>query len=346
MAERLIDLSSDTATRPSPEMRRYIAEAPVGDEQNREDPTVNELEAMTVGLLGKQAAVFLPSGTMCNLIAIKVHCRPGDELILDREAHPYTAEAGGAAALAGVTCWPLDGLRGVFTAEQALEAIKDNDPHYPRTRMISIENTANAGGGKVWPLEAVRAVAQVAHAHGLKTHMDGARLLNAVVASGVPAAIFAAEMDTVWIDLSKGLGAPVGGVLAGNVDDMAWARRFKHQLGGAMRQAGIIAAAGVYALRHNVERLAEDHDNARLLAEGLATIPGLRLDPAEVETNIVFFDVAETGRTAPEINDALIVRGARMGGWGTTIRAVTHLDTPREDIERTVDLMREIVLNG
>jgi threonine aldolase len=327
-------------------MRRFIAEAPVGDEQSREDPTVNLLEEMTAELLGKEAAVFLPSGTMCNLVAIKVHCRPGDELLLHRDAHPYTAEGGGAAGLAGVTCWPLDGLRGIFTGQQVAEAVKDSDPHNARTRMVSIENTANSGGGKVWPLEAVQGVARVAHAHGLKTHMDGARLLNAVVASGIPAATYAAEMDTLWIDLSKGLGAPVGGLIAGSMEDMVWARRFKHQLGGAMRQAGIIAAAGVYALRHNVERLAEDHANARLLAEGLATIPGLKLDPSEVETNIVFFDVSETGRGGAELNQALTARGARMGGWGTTIRAVTHLDTPREDVERAVELMREVVLSG
>jgi threonine aldolase len=346
MSDRLIDLSSDTATRPSPEMRRFIAEAPVGDEQSREDPTVNLLEEMVAELLQKDAAVFLPSGTMCNLVAIKVHCRPGDELLLHRTAHPYTAEGGGAAGLAGVSCWPLDGPRGVFTGADVAAAVKDSDPHHARTRMVSIENTANSGGGKVWPLETVQDVARVAHAHGLKTHMDGARLLNAVVASGIPAATYAAELDTVWIDLSKGLGAPVGGVLAGNADDMVWARRFKHQLGGAMRQAGIIAAAGVYALRHNVERLAEDHANARLLAEGLATIPGLRLDPSEVETNIVFFDVSETGRTGEELNSALTQRGARMGGWGTTIRAVTHLDTPRADVERAVELMRDVVLHG
>jgi threonine aldolase len=347
MTDRLIDLSSDTATRPSPEMRRFIAEAPVGDEQSREDPTVNLLEEMTAELLGKEAAVFLPSGTMCHLVAIKVHCRPGDELLLHRHAHPYTAEGGGAAGLAGVTCWPLDGPRGVFTGQQVVEAIKGEDPHNARTRMVSLENTANSGGGKVWPLEAVQDVANVARAHGLKTHMDGARLLNAVVASGIPAATYAAEMDTLWIDLSKGLGAPVGGLIAGNLDDMVWARRFKHQLGGAMRQAGIIAAAGVYALRHNVERMAEDHANAKLLAAGLAEIPGIQINVDDIETNIVHFDVSETGRTGAEVNDAITSRGARMGGGnGPRMRAVTHLDVSQAEIERTVEIMRDAVVNA
>jgi threonine aldolase len=346
MADRLIDLVSDTSTRPSPEMRRFMAEAPVGDEQLREDPTVNRLQDMVAELTGKEAALFLPSGTMCNAIAIKIHTQPGDEIILDRYAHPYTSEGGGPAVLAGVSCMLLDGVRGVFTAAQVEAAIRDTGPHSPQSRLVSIENTTNAGSGKVWPIENVREIAALAHSRGLHTHMDGARLMNAVVASGIPASEWAADMETVWIDLSKGLGAPVGGVLAGSREDMERARRLKHLYGGAMRQAGIIAAAGVYALENNVERLAEDHANARFLAEGLASIPGIKIDPNDIETNIVFFDVTETGRTGQEINAATTERGVRMGGRTDRIRAVTHLDVSRADIERALETIHDVIVNA
>ena len=347
MPDRLIDLSSDTATRPSAEMRKFMAKAEVGDEQNREDPTVNLLQDMVAELLGKEEALFVPSGTMCNAIAITLHTRPGDEIILDRHAHPYSSEGGGPAALAGVSFALLDGERGVFTPEQVRDAIRDSGPHSPRSRLLSIENTTNYGTGKAWPLESVRAVADVAREHGLRVHMDGARLLNAVVAANIPARDYAELVDTTWIDLSKGLGAPVGAVLAGSHKDMAEARRLKHRFGGAMRQAGIIAAGGVYALRYNVERLADDHANARLLAEGLADIPGIRCTPSDIETNIVHFDVGETGRTGGEVNAAITERGVRMGGGrGTRMRAVTHLDISRTDIDRAVEVMREAVLAG
>ena len=339
-----IDLRSDTVTRPTPEMRRFIAAAPVGDDMTGEDPTVNLLEEMSADLLGKEAAVFLSSGTMCNLIGIMLGARRSDEVILDRTAHPYTAEAGAGPAIAGVSFKLLDGVRGVFTPDQVERAINPDDQHYPRSAMVSIENTVNAGGGKVWPLEQVRAVAALAHARGLRTHMDGARLLNAVVASGVAARVWAEDMDTVGIDLSKGLGAPVGGVLAGTAADIRQARRYRKLLGGAMRQAGIIAAGGVWALRHHVERLAEDHANARLLAEGLSTLPGIRCDPGEVETNIVFFDVTGTGRSGDELVRAFEERGVRVGGWRNRIRAVTHLDVSRADVERAVEVLRDVVV--
>jgi threonine aldolase len=327
-------------------MRRYMAEAPVGDEQRREDPTVNRLQEMVAELTGKEAALFLPSGTMCNAIAIKIHTQPGDEIILDRHAHPYTSEGGGPAVLAGVSCALLDSVRGVFTAQQVEEAIRDTGPHSPQSRLVSIENTTNRGSGKVWPIENVREIATLAHSRGLKTHMDGARLMNAVVASGIPASEWGEQMDTLWIDLSKGLGAPVGGILAGSFDDMERARRLKHLYGGAMRQAGIIAAAGVYAFENNVDRLAEDHANAKALAEGLAGIPGIKIDPDDIETNIVFFDVSETGRKADEINDAITRKGVRMGGRGTSIRAVTHIDISRSDIDKTLETMHDVIVNA
>ncbi len=341
----MIDLISDTATRPSPAMRRFMAEAPVGDEQLGEDPSVNRLQEMVAELTGKEAALFLPSGTMCNMIGIKLHTQPGDKIILDRSSHPFTSEAGGPGLLAGVVTHLIDGARGVFTAQQVEEAAQPGDGiHTPPTTLVCIENTHNRGGGKIWPLETLEEVAAKAHALGLKVHLDGARLLNAVVATGIPAHVWCAQMDTCWIDLSKGLGCPIGAVLASDRETIRRARRYKQMFGGAMRQAGIIAAAGIYALQHNVERLAEDHANARLLATGLAEIPGIAIDPDEVETNIVFFDVAGTGRTAHEINQALIAHGVRMGAVGhTRMRAVTHLDVSRADIERAVEVMRAVV---
>jgi threonine aldolase len=341
MPERLIDLHSDTATKPTPEMLRFMHDAPLGDDMLAEDPSVNLLEEMSADLLGKEAAVFLSSGTMCNLVGILLHARPGDEVILEEHNHPYSAEGGGAAAFGGVSFQLIKGRSGFYTSAQVEAAINPDDQHYARSAMISIEN---ATGGRVWPFEQFQEVARTAHAHGLKTHTDGARLMNAVVASGIPAATWVAEMDTAWIDLSKGLGAPVGGVLAGTATDMAQARRYRKMLGGAMRQAGVIAAAGVYALRHNIERLAEDHASARLLAEGLAEIPGIRLDPADVETNIVFFDTADTGLTPKQIEEGLLAYNIRLFGWSPRFRAVTHLDISRADVEHAVTAMREVVL--
>jgi threonine aldolase len=313
-------------------MRRFMAEAPVGDDMLGEDPTVNLLEEMSAELLGKEAAVFLSSGTMCNLIGIMLGARHGEEVILDRTAHPYLAEAGAAAAVGGVIFKLLDGGRGVYTPEQVRAAINPDDQHYPRSAMVSIENTCNAGGGKVWPIEQVRAVAALAHGRGLRTHMDGARLLNAVVASGVAARDWAESMDTVGIDLSKGLGAPVGGVLAGTAADVRQARRYRKVLGGATRQAGIIAAGGVWALRHHVERLAEDHANAQLLAKGLAAA-GLKVDP--VQTNMVFATIPADS-VAPlahhlEVNGVKALVSPRL-------RLVTHLDVDRARIERAVEV--------
>ena len=341
----MIDLISDTVTRPTPAMRRVMAEAEVGDEQLGEDPSVNRLQEMVAELTGKEAALFLPSGTMCNLIGIKVHTQPGDRVIIERTAHPVTSEAGGAGLVCGVLTYLVDGVRGVFGPEQVAAAADPGDGvHTPPTTLVCIENTHNRGGGKVWPLETFQAVAETAHRLGMKVHLGGARLLNAVVASGIPAKVWSQHVDTVWIDLSKGLGCPIGAVLAGDRETMERARRYKHMFGGAMRQAGIIAAAGVYALEHNVERLAEDHANAKLLAAGLSEIPGIAINPAEVETNIVFFDVSGTGRSPQELYDGLIERGVRMGSpTATRWRAVTHLDVSRADIERAVEVMEAVV---
>jgi len=297
---------------------------------------------MVAELLGKEAALFLPSGTMCNEIALRVHCRHGEEMLAHASAHPIHFESGGPAALAGVNVRSLDGPRGQYDAATLEAAIRPDNRHMPRSRLVWVEQTSNLGGGSIWPLAKVREVAAVARRRGLATHMDGARLMNAVVASGVPAQEWAAPFDSAWIDFTKGLGAPVGAAIAGSRDFIAEAWRLKQQMGGAMRQAGIIAAGGIYALHHHVKRLAEDHANARRLAEGLAALPGVSLDPATIETNLVFFDV--TGAIdAPQAVAGLLARGIRMGALGPrTIRAVTHLDVSAADIDKTLAAAREI----
>jgi threonine aldolase len=341
--EPLVNLYSDTQTRPSVGMRTAIADAEVGDEQRGQDPTTLALQERVAELLGHEAAVFLPSGTMCNEIALRLHIRPGgDELILDRTAHPVNAEAGGPAQLAGAMIRTLDGEGGIFTAEQLEAAIRPPGSRYtPRSRLVSVEQTTNLGGGHVWPLETIRVVLKVARSHGLRAHMDGARLLNAVVASGVPADEYASGFDTAWIDFTKGLGAPVGAVLAGSREliDEAW--RFKQMMGGAFRQSGIVAAGCLYALEHHVERLAEDHENASILAEGLAQLPGVTLDPASVETNIVIFGVDDGPGLVARLADRVELQVVDQ----RHVRAVTHLDVERADIERALaafaDVLRE-----
>jgi len=339
-----IDLYSDTQTRPSRAMRDAMANAEVGDEQRNEDPTVRTLCAMVAELLGKDAALFLPSGTMCNEIAYRTHTQPGDEIILHETSHALHFEGGGPAALSGVMLRTLPGERGMFTADQVRGAIRDHGPHFQRSRLVSAENTTNLGGGAVWSVDDLDEIAGVAHERGLSTHMDGARLMNAAVASGVPASTFARGWDSVWIDMSKGLGAPVGGVLAGSGAFIAEALRHKHQFGGAMRQAGIIAAAGVYALKHNVERLAEDHDNARRFARLIAQIDGIGIDPDAIETNMIYFDVAGTGLTAPQISERLLEHGVRIGPMDEhQMRAVTHLDVDSRGVEDAARALRAVV---
>jgi threonine aldolase len=336
MAAIDVDLSSDTVTRPTRDMRRFMCEAEVGDEQKFEDPTVNMLQEMVADLLGKEAALFLPSGTMCNEIALRVHCRPGDEMLAHRTAHPIHFEGGGPAALAGVNVSVLDGPRGQYDADAVMAAIRPDSRYMPPSRLLWVEQTSNLGGGSIWPLARIAAVTDVARRRGLRTHLDGARLMNAVVATGVPARDYAAPFDSAWIDFTKGLGAPVGAALAGSRDFIAHAWRLKQQMGGAMRQAGIIAAGGIFALHHHVKRLAQDHANARQLAEGLAVLPGVVLDPSTVETNIVIFEL-RGAIDAPAAVAALLARGVRMGVMDARmIRAVTHLDVSAEQIHRAL----------
>jgi threonine aldolase len=344
MNQLRVDLYSDTQSRPTAEMRQFMMDAEVGDEQRGEDPSVTRLCEMVAALLDKEAAVFLPSGTMCNEIAYRVHCEPGDEVIVDRTGHALHFETGGPAALSGVMTRPLDGARGIFSAEQVKAAIRKPGRHDPKSRLLSVENTSNLGGGTVWPLERIREVTAVAGEAGLRTHLDGARLMNAVIASGVPAKDYAAPFDSAWICLTKGLAAPVGAVLAGSAEfiDRAW--RFKHQFGGAMRQAGLIAAAGIYALEHHVERLAEDHGNARHFAELIAEIPGIGVDLESVQTNMVYFDTSASGLSAPQVGAGLRARGVRIGDINDQLmRAVTHIDVDRAGVEQAASALREVV---
>ena len=296
-----IDFRSDTITKPTDGMRRAMAEAVVGDDVFGDDPTVNELERATAELLYKPAAVFMPSGTMTNQVALRAHTEPGDEVLIEAEAHMYYYEAGGPAALSGVMCRLLAGRRGIFSADEMRAALRPENLHYPRTKLVCVENTHNRGGGSVWPIEQVAEVAAAAREAGLKLHMDGARLWNASAATGVSEADYAKHFDSVSVCFSKGLGAPVGSALVGDEEFIARARRFRKMFGGGMRQAGIIAAGALYALQNHRERLAEDHANARKLAEALAEMDGIELDPADVETNIVMFRV--TSMPAAELVD-------------------------------------------
>jgi threonine aldolase len=334
----MVNLYSDTQTRPTPEMRAAIAAAEVGDEQRRADPTVLALEERVASLLGHEAAVFLPSGTMCNEIAIRLHIRPGgDEILLGPETHPLRFEGGAPAALSGAVMTVVEGVGGMFTPEAldaAIRAHPAGDRYAPRPRLVCVEQPTNMGGGRVWPLEQVEGVVEVARSHGLRTHLDGARLMNAVVASGIDAATWAGRFDSAWVDFTKGLGAPVGACLVGSAELISEAWRWKQMLGGAMRQSGIIAAAGLYALDHHVERLADDHTRARRLAEGLAALPGVEIDLATVETNILVFAVPD----APAFCDALARAEVLVIPLdGRRVRAVTHLDVDDAGIDRALD---------
>ena len=334
----MIDLRSDTATRPTAGMRAAIADAAVGDEQRREDPSVNELETRAAALLGQEEAVFLPTATMANQIALRVHTEPGDELVGEENCHVFISELGGPAVHSGVVTRGLPGSAGRFSPEQVRAAYRVPAIHSPRTRVVWVENSHNASGGRVWPLAEIDELRAVCDELDLRFHLDGARLMNAATAGGVSAATIGSRFDTVTLCLSKGLGCPLGALLAGPAETIGPARRLKHLFGGAMRQAGIVAAAGTYALEHNVERLTEDHARARRLALGLAEA-GLGVDPDRVETNFVQLDVAPLSHAA-----AIALLAEHGVGLTATIhpgvlRAVTHLDVGDDDIERALELI-------
>lgn len=340
---KTIDLRSDTVTRPSPAMRRAMVDAEVGDDVYGEDPTVRRLEERCAELLGLPAGVFVASGTQANQIAIGIHCRMADEVITETGSHCVNFEGGAMAALWGVQPRTVDGERGLLFPEQVQALIRPVSEHYPRSRLLALENTHNRGGGSVWPLERFQSVVQVARRNGLAVHLDGARLFNAQVASGVPVGEYAKLTDTTCVCFSKGLGAPVGSVLCGSADLIREARRLRKRLGGGMRQAGILAAGALYALAHNVERLAEDHRNARRLAEGLGGIPGVSVDVARVETNLVFADFLMPASDAVARLRTVGILSNAEGSRPNTLRLVTHLDVSAEDIEEAIRRVRQVM---
>lgn len=339
----IYDFRSDTLTRPTDAMRRAMAEAEVGDDVFGEDPSVVRLQERLAEMLGKEAALYVPSGTMSNQIGVRVHCRPGDEILCEATCHIYSYEQGGVAQLSGVATRTIAGESGVLRKEQLVDFIRPDDPHHVRTRLVCLENTHNRGGGRVLPYESVEAICTWAHEHGLATHLDGARLFNAVVASGIDARQWAKHFDTVSVCFSKGLGAPVGSALAGSREAIAQALRHRKLFGGGMRQAGIIAAAALFALENHVERLAEDHENARRLADAIREIEGLRLVPEVVDTNIVIFEVDGALGDAAEFSGRLKERGVYMLTIGNRqLRAVTHLDVDRNDVDAASRILREV----
>ncbi|WP_375743357.1 low-specificity L-threonine aldolase [Corallococcus interemptor] len=334
-----IDFRSDTVTKPTPAMRRLMADAEVGDDVYGEDPTVRRLEERVAERLGLEAAVFVPSGTQANQIAIGAYCRPGDEVLTEEGSHILQYEGGAVPALWGAQPGPLPGERGLLKPETVAAAVREDNIHNPRTRLLSLENTHNRGGGTVWPVERFKAVVDAGRKAGLAVHLDGARLFNAEVAAGRPASAWASLTDSTSVCFSKGLGAPVGSALAGRKDVIREARRLRKRLGGGMRQAGILAAAALYALEHHVERLAEDHANARRLAEGLAQVPGVKVDLSRVETNMVFADLV---RPAAEASALLLKQGVLANPTGPhSIRLVCHLDVSAADIDDALARIRQ-----
>ena len=344
MTKKFLDFRSDTVTRPTPGMRRAMAEAEVGDDVFSEDPTVNRLQVRVAELLGKEAAVFMPSGSMTNQVGVRLHCSPGDEFLCEAGCHIYNYEQGAFAQLSGLVARCINGEYGVLRREQLEALIRPDNEHCVRTRLVCLENTHNRGAGRIQPYDVVEDICRWADDNQLARHLDGARLMNAVVATGIPADRWAKHFDTVSICFSKGLGAPVGSALAGPRDLMKLARRHRKVFGGGMRQAGVIAAAALYALDHHIERLADDHTNAQRLGELRAEIEGLELRPAEIDTNIVIFAVSPALGDAGELAARLQNHGLLVLAIGPqTIRAVTHLDVNTEDVELAGVILRRAV---
>jgi len=338
----IVDLRSDTLTLPTPAMRQAMAEAEVGDDVWEEDPTVKRLEAMAAERFGKEAGLFVVSGTMGNLVGVLSHTEPGQEIILDADAHIYHYEVAGAARIGGLQTRPLQTERGFPSPEQVRSAIRPINIHVPATGLVCLENTHNRHGGTVFTPEEIAAVGQVAHAHGVPVHLDGARIFNAAVALKREVRDFAREADSIQFCLSKGLGAPAGSLLVGSRDHVTRARRWRKRLGGGLRQVGVLAAPGIVALTTMVDRLAEDHDNARLLAEGLSQLPGIRLDLERVQTNIVIFQVDPPGGAEALVREATLRKVKIHQISPTSIRLVTHKDVDREDIHRALEVFREL----
>jgi threonine aldolase len=339
----VIDLFSDSASQPTAAMRHAMALAEVGDEQRGTDPTVLHLLEMVCDLLGKEAALFLPTGTMCNAIAVKVHTQPGDVLLVDKQSHVLRSEAGGAAMWSSVVIDQVPSVNGIFTRADLLERLPVSSVYAPPPRLLSVEQTHNFGGGTVWPLSQITDVCAAAHERGLATHLDGARLLNAVVATGIKASTWCTHFDSAFIDFSKSLGAPFGAVLVGNQEFIRKARRYKQAFGGAMRQAGIMAAACIYALENNIERLAQDHENAAFLAAELQNIPRLKILTPRPDTNMVFFDTSDAGMTAWQFLDEIKAKGVIMSEIENRVRLVTHLGINRQDCQTAIAVVQQVM---
>jgi len=338
-----IDLRSDTVTRPSKGMRRAMAGAKVGDDVFGEDPTVNRLQELAAELLGKEAALFVPSGIMANQLSIKALTQPGDEVIIESQSHIFHYEAGAGGALCGVQFYCLEGDRGILEPAQVEAAIRTEEYYLPPTRLICLENTHNRGGGTVYPLDRIKTIGKIAKSRGLLMHLDGARIFNAATASRIRPAEYAGNFHTVSFCLSKGLGAPVGSMIGMDRGLLPLLRRLRRMFGGGMRQAGILAAAGIYALQHNIRRLAEDHAHAKRLALALADLPGIRIDPVRVETNIVIFDISQSPYTTASAAAALRQEGLLIVPFGKTLlRAVTHLDINRRDVDRAIKIFQKV----
>jgi threonine aldolase len=337
----MIDLRSDTITRPTAGMRKAMADADVGDDAIDIDPTVERLQCRIAEVLGKEAAIFMPSGTMTNQVAVRIHCKPGDELICEANCHIYNYEQGGFAQLSGAVARPVLGHFGVLRCEQLQGLIRPENEHFTRTRLICLENTHNRGGGRIQPYDEIEGMTRWAREHGLRAHLDGARLFNAAIASGVSADRWAQHFDTVSVCFSKGLGAPVGSALAGSREVIREARRHRKLFGGGMRQAGIIAAGALYALEHHIERLAIDHENAQILAEAIRQIEGLTLEPDTIDTNIVIFRVDPQLGTGAELVTAWKERGVSALAIGGQVRAVTHLDVNTSEVRRAAEILRD-----
>lgn len=341
---RFIDLRSDTVTKPTEEMRKAIAEAEVGDDVYGEDPTVNRLQERVAQLLGKEASLFVPSGTMANQLAIKSQTQPGDEVIIEATSHPFNFEGGAGAALSGVQFYCIKGERGIIKASQIEEAIRPKDHHYPVTRLICLENTHNRGGGTIFPIKEIEAISQLAKERGLLVHLDGARLWNASVASGIPLHEYARWFDSVSVCLSKGLGAPIGSLIAGSKELIHRVHRFRKMFGGGMRQVGILAAAGLYAIEHHIDRLKEDHENAKRLARGLAELKGVKIYTEQVETNIVIFEIEDSQKNAYQLAEEMKRFGVLIHVIGRRmVRLVTHLDVTQEEIGITLEVFERVL---
>jgi len=345
--QKTYEFRSDTMTKPSLRMREAMANAEVGDDMSAEDPTVNHLEAMAAELFGKEAAVYACSGTQSNQMGVRTHCQPGDELLIHESGHIGNFEAGAPAVLSGVTCRLLPGEQGKLDVDVLKGKIRADNQHLCRTRLVCIENTTNSGGGRAYSLQRAKRVGRWARENDLKIHCDGARLFNAVVAKGYSAREFATHVDTISICFSKGLGCPMGSILVGSKDEIASARRSRKLFGGALRQAGIVAASAVYALENNIERLADDHANARLFAASIADIDGISIDTNAVETNLVFFDVEPELGNASQLSALLREHGVRINAAGSQrLRACTHLDVDADDVNAAADIVRKCVALG